>query len=311
MSRWNRHLSALRQAVKALFPNVRRTSASQHAELPSESDSIPASVADAWLCSYPKCGRTWLRFILSNYLNEVYGLGADVDLHTMFQIMSNDVQDPERGLAAYRYADVAEMPRIVVSHTAFDEKFVGKPIVFLIRSVSDAIVSFYFHNSKQWSHWQGDLAGFIRDNEWGLPRLVRYLNSWSPQLAKLPSLVVTYEAMKRDTVSEVQRIIEFLALRNDEDAVRRAVALASVDRMRKLELERPLPGHQYDPQNQDARRVRKAQVGGGMEHLSSLDVAYIAEYCEHEFSPATRRLYEAHGVPVIADKTAAEFARSA
>lgn len=273
---------------------------------------IESPTVDAWLCSFPKCGRTWLRFILSNYLNDVYELGADVDLHTMFQIMPNDVLDEQRGMQAFKYGRVTEMPMIVVSHTEFEPKFDGKPIVFLIRSISDALVSFYFHNSHQWSHWQGDLAEFIRHEDWGLPRMVRYLNGWSAKLDGREVCVVTYESLKHDAPREVQRIVKFLGLRSDPAAVHRAVSLASVDRMRRLEIERPLPGHQYDPQNRNASRVRKAQVGGGYEHLCAADVGFIQAYCKLELTAATWELFEQHQVPVVAarQKDAARVRRA-
>lgn len=44
---------------------------------------------DALLMSYPKSGRTWLRFILANYFAAIVKTGEPVDLHTMFAFLPN------------------------------------------------------------------------------------------------------------------------------------------------------------------------------------------------------------------------------
>lgn len=260
----------------------------------------PVPVPAGWLCSFPKCGRTWLRFILSNYLNQVFSLGQPVDLRTMFFIMPNCDLDAERGLRAYRYTTHRRMQLIAVSHLPYQRKFTGRPVVFLMRSVSDAIVSFYFHNSRQWSHYRGTLSEFLRDAEWGVPRLVSYMNAWAGELRGESTRVVTYERLKQNAEAEVLQVLRFLGLPEDAPALRRAIELAAVDRMRELEIRQPLPGHRYDPSDVDARRVRKARVGAGLEHLTPADTAYITAYCREHFSAAALALYAQHNVPLVA-----------
>ena len=50
---------------------------------------------DGFIASFPKSGRTWLRFILANYLNRLLSLGLELDLRSMFGLIPNDVLDPE------------------------------------------------------------------------------------------------------------------------------------------------------------------------------------------------------------------------
>ena len=66
-----------------------------------------AMKADAFLVSYPKSGRTWFRFVLSNYFAHAFNLDTDVDLHSMFKIMPNFDGDPVRGIPAFAFGKVS------------------------------------------------------------------------------------------------------------------------------------------------------------------------------------------------------------
>ena len=79
-----------------------------------------APSVDAFLVSYPKSGRTWLRFLLSCYFARVAKLGSEPDLHSTFRVLPKFDRDAERGLPAYagRAHDV-ELPLVAVSHRQF------------------------------------------------------------------------------------------------------------------------------------------------------------------------------------------------
>jgi hypothetical protein len=68
--------------------------------------------ADAFIASYPKSGRTWLRFILADYLSDRFDLGLRVDLQTMFGVLPNDDLSAERGLPAFGFGDRPGMPLV-------------------------------------------------------------------------------------------------------------------------------------------------------------------------------------------------------
>src|SRR3546814_10093390 len=54
---------------------------------------LAAARADAFLVSYPKSGRTWLRYLLSCYFAESAKLGFEPDLTSTFRILPNFDRD--------------------------------------------------------------------------------------------------------------------------------------------------------------------------------------------------------------------------
>src|SRR3546814_9338715 len=78
----------IRPIANALLRDVRQRAEAKHLR-------AVASRCDAFLTSYPKCGRTWLRYLLSHYLAETVGLGFQPDLVSTFRILPNFDCDTE------------------------------------------------------------------------------------------------------------------------------------------------------------------------------------------------------------------------
>src|SRR3546814_696322 len=88
--------SMIRPIANALLRDVRQRAEAKHLR-------AVASRCDAFLTSYPKCGRTWLRYLLSHYLAETVGLGFQPDLVSTFRILPNFDCDPVRGVPAFHF----------------------------------------------------------------------------------------------------------------------------------------------------------------------------------------------------------------
>ena len=161
---------------------------------------VPALAhADAFIASYPKSGRTWLRFILANYLNDRFDLGLRVDLQSMFRVLPNDGLSAERGLPAFTFRDIPGMPLVVVSHARYQRgSFKRKGIIFLLRDPRDLMVSSYFHQTGHKHRFAGGLSEFLRDPELGLADYVGYLNCWARALSEHRHLLIGYEQLSSD-----------------------------------------------------------------------------------------------------------------
>src|SRR3546814_14117862 len=80
----------IRPIANALLRDVRQRAEAKHLR-------AVASRCDAFLTSYPKCGRTWLRYLLSHYLAETVGLGFQPDLVSTFRILPIRSEEPRVG----------------------------------------------------------------------------------------------------------------------------------------------------------------------------------------------------------------------
>lgn len=232
-----------------------------------------------FLCSYPKSGRTWFRFILANYLNAYYALDQELDLQSVFRIVPNHGWDNERGLPAYGYNHNAEIPLFICSHINYDAATFGPyRRIFLLRTVYDVLVSDYFHVSRQRQNFEDNLGTFIREPA-GADKLIGYLNSWAPHLLTDQTCVLTYERLSDNTLGEVQKALAFADISMDVHLLEEAIARADFKKMREVELAKGIAGHQYDASDQEARRVRRGVVGGYTDYLSAEDQHYIQHAC--------------------------------
>ena len=255
------------------------------------------SAPDAYLCSFPKSGRTWLRFALASYIVDALRLDRPVDFGSLFAVLPNDEDHPERGRPAFAYGDDPRVPLVLSSHDPYDDRFAGARIVFLVRNVHDVLVSYFFHETRQWHLFEGDLSAYVRDDAHGVPRLARYLNSWSARLPEHDALVLSYERLTVDTAGCLAEAVDHLGIGPAvASSVEAAVAASTFDRMQEAEERAPLAGHAYDVADPDARRVRRGAIGGHHDVMSPADVAWVRDACREQFEPSTVALLAAHGV---------------
>lgn len=248
--------------------------------------------ADAFLISFPKCGRTWLRFALSNYFAESLRLPIEPDLQTTFQILPNFDRDPVRGIPAFRFGkNRPDLPLVLVSHRSYDRSLIAdRPVIFLVRDPRDVVVSAYFHATRHKHRYAGTIGDFIEDDAQGLGSYIRYLNGWAAGLRNGRSHVTSYERMSADPAAELRQILLFLERPVDEAALAYAVEKSSFGAMRSKEKQTGIPGHQYDLKDQESLRMRRGKPGGFTDYLSEGEVARVLERCRAELTPQAREL---------------------
>ncbi len=157
---------------------------------------------DGFLCSHPKCGRTWIRFALARYMSQALELDVEIDLNTMWRVLPNfdaTYPQPGRDIHSYAYADDPAVPLIISTHLPYEEGLFGQaPVVFLVRSPYDVVVSNFFQRTKTQVDYHGEIKQFIADPEVGIPGLIDYWNGWAPRLADRSDLTLSYEALRAD-----------------------------------------------------------------------------------------------------------------
>lgn len=248
---------------------------------------------DALLVSYPKSGRTWFRYILSCYFAEVLGQSVMPDLAGMFRFLPNLDWDAERGLPAYSKgpAEGGALPLVAVTHHPPRAEWPPNlPVILMVRDPRDVLVSRYYHATRHKHQFSGDISNFIRDQDKGLPAWVEHTNNWTSVLSGRPHAITRYERLRTCPQTETRRILTFLGQDVDPDRLTRAIAAAEIDRMRQLEVQHGIPGHDYDRSDPQALRIRRGIVGGFQSELSEPDLAWIDSYCRHHLLAASRAL---------------------
>ena len=258
-----------------------------------------AASADAFLTSYPKSGRTWLRFILSTYFAKAAGVETTTDLHNMFRILPNFDFDPVRGVTAFEFSGSRAVPFVPVSHHGYEaSRFRARPVIFMIRDPRDVMVSAYFHATRHKHRFDGDIPSFLRDDRQGLPALARYLNGWAAGLSRHRALVVTYESLTADTEGGVRDILSFLGREVDEAKLGLAVEAARFDAMRAREQKEGLPAHDYDRDDAESLRMRRGKVQGFGDYLSEADVGFIETESATLLTPQAKQLVGLTGMRI-------------
>ena len=230
-------------------------------------------VSDYVIVSFQKCGKTWLRMMLSKVLSEKFNIKKiklDLQYMTLFK----------KGA-----------PNILISHGGsikdnnkinFQKIFKNKKIIFLVRDPRDIVVSLY-HGSRtrDKTYDGGNISTFIGDGNSGFSKIINFMNAWANDLQNRNRdnyIIIKYENLKKDAARELRRIFNFMELDIEDHYLHEAVNYGSFDNMRKLEVQqeikdyRMLPGNLNDP---NSFRTRKGKIGSHKEELSMEDIGYI------------------------------------
>jgi hypothetical protein len=264
---------------------------------------------DAYLVSFPKCGRTWLRLMIGRVLESHFELSHPDILNYTLRL------EPLCNLHP-------AVPRIHVTHD--DNPHWKKPeelvetkneyrktnVILLVRDPRDVVVSAFFEQKKRAVHWidgsppaslskttndfndrlkpyEGNLVAFLYEEIGSLRTLIRFYKIWSQNI-RVPKgfLLIRYEDIHTNPEKELRRALDFLGVQSVKDEIiAEAVQFASFSRMRKMEIEdqagvfilRPA-----DAQDEDSYKTRKGKVGGFVEYFSESEIDYMNRLIEAE-----------------------------
>ncbi len=213
---------------------------------------------DSALISFPKSGRTWVRFML-----------ASVGVETKYDHAGAETRDGRT------FEQIRGRPA----------KWSKRRIVFLFRDPRDTAVSSYFQASKRLKEgrrFRGSLDEFIRDPRFGIEKIARFNLLWLESAPLFRDFMsVSYRGLQSDTQGELSRIVEFITgAQADESRVRRAVEDGAFDNMRRLELalgpakDRRSRLGGGDTSDSESLKARRGKVGGWSDYFSAEDSAY-------------------------------------
>jgi hypothetical protein len=233
------------------------------------------SAGDVFVCTYPKCGTTWIQYIVYLLLHDGKPLPAGVRMDDVFPHLEEVGAESVRALPE---------PRLIKTHLPLERApwHPAARYVYAVRNPFDCAVSFYHHTRGFVRHY--DFADgtfdeffecFIR-GEVDFGDYFDHLASWLRKVGEPNLLFLTYEDMLADPSAAVVAIGEFLggaaARAAAEPAlVARVVAASSFDSMRRDQRrwssERPADMPEF---------VRKGVVGDWANHFGREQAARLA-----------------------------------
>lgn len=249
---------------------------------------------DGLLCSFPRSGRQMVRFALLEYLRQMFGLDEPLTFRSAPRYLPNLAPfPPNRGLADFAFASRPEIPLIACSHWNHDPAICAdRPTVLVLRDPRDALVSYHRWVTRRRGTWAGSFQTFIRTRAHGIPRLNRFLETWSRAQG---ATVLAFEDWTADPPRGLERALRGLGLKIDPEIARKACDRMSFDRMQALErAARDDTPARSDP---DLLHVRRGARGGWRSELSSVESTDLCQLLDRELSARARRLLATAGLP--------------
>lgn len=233
--------------------------------------------------SYPKSGRTWLRYMLGHLLDN----DTIIYHHDGFEF--NDGARPPHDFSLQR--------RLQQYPSSFR-------MIYIDRDPRDVMVSLYHQVTGRFAdyfEYQGNLSDFIRDDYFGAEVLNKFRAMWSEILVQRPFLHLSYEQMHRDPVAVLDRVMNYLGYEIPIERIWSAVDAGHIDNMRAVEMEGNFPKPWLRPR-QGHTKVRKGKVGGYREEMKGSDIAYLDSLFASRTNINTGQKAHAINSPVYSSK---------
>ena len=252
--------------------------------------------ADCAIVSHGKSGRTWLRVMLSRIYQQRHGL-AEGSLISFDDFHRKNAAIPKLFFTHDNYL------RNYTGSTSAVADYGGRRVLMLVRHPADVTVSQFF----QWKHRMRvekkgllgypdhgeeiDLFEFMMRPEWGVARVIEFMNFWARDFEQLnPFEMTRYEDLRSDPENELGRVMRFFGTPATAEEIREAVEYGSIENMRKMEQQsansmaggRMKPG---DVNNPDSYKVRRAKVGGYRDYFDDDQVAEIDALVDQTLAP--------------------------
>jgi hypothetical protein len=226
---------------------------------------------DTFLVSYPRSGNTWTRFLIANLVYPE----KNVSFANIEQLIPDTASQSNRALKR------TPRPRIIKTHQYFDHRY--PKTIYIVRDPRDIALSYYDFQRRSRQIEDGyELERYVDDFVSG--RLISAdWGTWAENVAswvytcgqRKEFLLLRYEDMIKDTVSELARIAIFLDMEPTTAELHKAIELSSADRMRKLEKLEALQWVGTRSHRKDIPFVGKARSGGWRTSLTDRSVQRI------------------------------------
>lgn len=237
----------------------------------------------ACVVSYPKCGRTWLRFMLTRYLERIGSPSPTFKNRGVLGLPGNRTLRFEHDQGNWVPAPLRP------DQLGFNPvKYENKKVVFLVRDPRDILISSWYHLTYRERIYRRGLSAFIRDDLVGIDKVIAFMNMWIDGSDCLEDFfLLSYEQFHSDSQFTFESVLRFLGVPVDHHASRAAVEASSFERMKNRESQ----GSMKEPwmragagETEHGMKVRKGKVGGFLEELTPGDAAFLEREIRNNLS---------------------------
>ncbi|GEM_PF-2188826 len=229
--------------------------------------------------SYPKCGRTWVRFMLARAIQQEHGYRLNQH-YLLTSRLYHHLTGKQVLIAHYITRDRPEVKRVDRADKAV---FTGIPVVLLIRDIRDTLVSFYYHNTQLKNFPEMTLSEFIRYPKLGIDGLLKYYQGWYHYRDVPSSLtLVRYEDVRHNTFETMRFMADSLGMAKvSDESLRLGIEDGRFEKMRVLEetgqIKHLNTKWTSSSKSLNTRRIRQGKVAGYHAELTADDLTYIEE----------------------------------
>lgn len=269
--------------------------------------------ADATIVSYPKSGKTWIAYLLTNYIARQLGFTELFERLTGEGGLRTFAPESRRGylgaVAARRGIDrwaplIRFMHQDSLGYPYFAPKTLGAPgtdrHILLVRDPRDVLVSHFHHviiknrgvfdAHRDKPHLAADteIGEFIRSEFLGIRHVLAYYAGWSRWAAANSAPVVHYEDFVAEPKPALAQLLAALGVSQvSDDLVAEAVAAASFERLQTAERSAQMERGREDEAS--SRRMRRGRAGGYVDEVSDEDAAFMTRVMDRADIPVLRR----------------------
>ncbi len=252
---------------------------------------------DISLTSFPKCGRTWIRYFLATYISKKYNTIIDLELtpvNTWYCTNRMSVDTPYIFIN-HNFFDLYQN-ELVPTEILFKEELQKKKNIFVIRNPFDTMVSYYHQkiHREEMLDSKISLHDFMLDKVFGIERYAEFMLQYIEffNTLKTPKIVILYENMHRAPEDEFKKLISFIFGAVDDNLLQQSLNLSNFDHMRKSEIttdEDDIVGRLTTPNwdgNINSLKVRKGLMFDYKNEMQDITISQISNL------PYTKKLLQ-------------------
>jgi len=233
-------------------------------------------IIDFLLASFPKSGNTYTRFVFANIISGLYFDFKEINFYNLGEVMPELGKDDLKRTWQY-----TKVPRVIKTHKKYQNSFSKtKNYILIVRDPRDTMLSYYnYQRAKKGVEYEKDLMSFIKDENYGLPSLNAYIQSWF----SITPHIFRYEDLLNNSQTVFSKFFNDNNIEIPSEILDEAIVKSSPEYVKKIELAQGRPGMDQNFKK-GYKFIRNASLNQWKDHLDEDHLAYFKHHSSDIFS---------------------------